>query len=44
MNRRTIAILASLVVAVTGIVLTPNPSIAQVNADYTAQPQLSPTW
>lgn len=39
MNRRTIAILASLVVAVTGIMMAPNPSIAQVNADYTAQPQ-----
>ena len=39
MNRRTIAILASLVVAATGIVLTPTHSAAQANADYTAQPQ-----
>ena len=39
MNRRTIAILASLVVAVTGIMMAPNYSAAQVNADYTAQPQ-----
>jgi type IV pilus assembly protein PilY1 len=39
MNRRTIAILASLVVAVTGIMMAPNHSGAQVNADYTAQPQ-----
>ena len=39
MNRRTIAILASLVVAVTGIMMAPNHSAAQVNADYTAQPQ-----
>jgi|CXWL01.1.fsa_nt_gi type IV pilus assembly protein PilY1 len=39
MNRRTIAILASLVVAVTGTVLAPSYSVAQVNADYTAQPQ-----
>ena len=39
MNRRTIAILASLVVTVTGMVLASNDSDAQVNADYTAQPQ-----
>ena len=39
MNRRTIAILASLVAAVTGIVMAPNYSGAQSNADYTAQPQ-----
>ena len=39
MNRRTIAILASLVAAVTGIVMAPTHSAAQSNADYTAQPQ-----
>ena len=39
MNRRTIAILASLVVTVTGIVMAPTHSAAQANADYTAQPQ-----
>jgi type IV pilus assembly protein PilY1 len=39
MNRRTLAILASLVAAVTGIVMTPTHSAAQANADYTAQPQ-----
>ncbi|THI83764.1 MAG: hypothetical protein CAF41_014775 [Nitrospira sp. CG24A] len=39
MNRRTIAILASLVAAVTGIVMVPTHSAAQSNADYTAQPQ-----
>jgi type IV pilus assembly protein PilY1 len=39
MNRRTIAILASLIMAVTGIVMAPNDSGAQSNADYTAQPQ-----
>ncbi|MCE9534947.1 MAG: hypothetical protein K8R65_00865, partial [Nitrospirae bacterium] len=39
MNRRTIAILASLVVSATGIVMAPNHSGAQSNADYTAQPQ-----
>ena len=39
MNRRTIAILASLVAAVTGIVTAPTHSAAQSNADYTAQPQ-----
>ena len=39
MNRRTIAILASLVAAVTGIVMAPTYSGAQSNADYTAQPQ-----
>ena len=39
MNRRTIAILASLIVAATGSILAPNHSAAQVNADYTAQPQ-----
>ncbi|TKB73925.1 MAG: hypothetical protein E8D46_08575 [Nitrospira sp.] len=39
MNRRTIAILASLIVAMTGIVMAPNHSGAQSNADYTAQPQ-----
>ncbi|MEO8046578.1 MAG: hypothetical protein ABI684_04770 [Nitrospirota bacterium] len=39
MNRRTIAILASLVAAVTGIVMAPTYSAAQSNADYTAQPQ-----
>jgi len=39
MNRRTIAILASLVAALTGIVMAPTHSAAQSNADYTAQPQ-----
>ena len=39
MNRRTIAMLASLVVAVMGIMMAPTHSAAQVNADYTAQPQ-----
>jgi type IV pilus assembly protein PilY1 len=39
MNRRTIAILASLIMAVTGIVMAPYDSGAQSNADYTAQPQ-----
>jgi len=39
MNRRTIAILASLVVFAAGIVMAPNHSRAQSNADYTAQPQ-----
>ncbi|TKB65470.1 MAG: hypothetical protein E8D47_07240 [Nitrospira sp.] len=39
MNRRTFAILASLVVATTGILMVPNHSAAQSNADYTASPQ-----
>jgi type IV pilus assembly protein PilY1 len=39
MNRRTIAILASLVVAVVGLCALSGQSFAQSNADYAAQPQ-----
>ncbi|MGQ0810011.1 MAG: pilus assembly protein [Nitrospiraceae bacterium] len=39
MNRRTIAMLASLILSVIGTLIVPGISAAQSNADYTAQPQ-----